>query len=311
MIRQSGLIERVTDWVPPAFDDEVSWREWACHETTKRSVYSFATHARYTDGFARAITLSYLHDCCHCIYFTSRPAFSRDEVTVPLPCEDALWRASTWQEWRHILRTQSAYGIPRDRFRPMGLQVALTKISDITADVDSQQPLIVKPFAHFVLAHAILRRLFEDCLDKRPLDPRSEGLAIQFMLHNWLQSWLHSPESPDYGQGEPSFLHDALPFYWIAQVTLLAYQENLPPFATTSGVPAGASLGEAKFRLLKEWLKHIRDFLCRGQQGPTLFWDELTKIRMKGRTHSGYQSDVGSAGDSDSSKGLLGFFAGE
>lgn len=176
--------------------------------------------------------------------------------------------------------------------------------------MDSQKPLIVTPFAHFVLSHSILRKLFQDCLEKRPLEPQAEGFSIQFMLHNWLQSWLHSPETPNYGHGEPIFLHDALPFYWIAQVTLLAYQENLPPFATSPGSTGGISLGEAKFRLIKEWLKHIRAFLCRGQEGPTLFWDELTKIRMRGKTHSGNQSDGGSVGDdTDSSKGLLGFFS--
>ncbi|KAF7795522.1 hypothetical protein EIP86_006684 [Pleurotus ostreatoroseus] len=309
MIRQSGLIERVAAWVPPNVEDEVSWKEWACHETTKR-----------------ALLLSYLHDCCHCIYFTLQPAFARAEVAVPLPCEDGLWRANTWREWRAVLGTPSAYGSRRARFCPPNLQTALARLaSDNTLSCSPSSPdsphtsptppLLVTPFAHFVLSHAILRQLFEDCLDRRPLDAHAGGLAVQLMLHNWLQSWLRSPETPDYAHGEPLFLHDALPFYWIAQVTLLAYQEGLPPFATQD--PAGGSvnmgagaLGEAKFRLIKEWLRHIRAFLCRGQEGPTLFWDELTKIRMKAGAHGGSDTESVSA-DSDSSQGLLGFFAGD
>lgn len=134
------------------------------------------------------------------------------------------------------------------------------------------------------------------------------------MLHKWLKSWLHSPDTPQYSDAEePRFLHDALPFYWIAQVALLAYQEKLPPF-TTSINAGGAALGEAKFRLVKEWLRHIRQFLRKGEQGPTLFWDELHKIRQKSRGRSVY-SDTESLGtvsdDSEGPGGLLGFFAGE
>lgn len=218
-----------------------------------------------------------------------------------------------------VLNMSSPYGSKRDRFCPLGLQTTLTRLSEDNTDLDPSAPrtapILVTPFAHFVLSHSILRKLFEDCLDRRLMEPQAEGFAIQFMLHNWLQSWLHSPETPDYAHGEPSFLHDALPFYWIAQVTLLAYQENLPPFATSgaAGADAGGgvgALGEAKFRLIKEWLRHIRAFLCRGQQSTTLFWDELTKIRMKGRMNGHGDSDTESVGqDSDSSRGLLGFFA--
>ena len=40
MIRQSGLIAKVAEWVPPIIDrergGELDWRQWAFHEMTKR-----------------------------------------------------------------------------------------------------------------------------------------------------------------------------------------------------------------------------------------------------------------------------------
>ncbi|EKM54177.1 uncharacterized protein PHACADRAFT_145863 [Phanerochaete carnosa HHB-10118-sp] len=310
MIRQSGLIQKVTSWQPPVVTESINmdtaWREWAFHETTKRQVFA-------------ALLLTYLHDTCHCIYFTQRPFFAREEVTVPLPCEDGLWRANSPGEWYALLQRPSEYGSQERRFRPYGLQEALTLLADPSED-DSSKPLLVTPLAHFILSHAILRKLFEECIE-RPTgvddEPTPESLSIQYMLHTWLKSWWSSPETPQYSDvEEPRFLHDALPFYWIAQVALLAYQERLPPFATgaAGGTGGEAALGEAKFRLVKEWLRHIRQFLRKGEQGPTLFWDELHKIRRKSRGREVY-SDVESLGavsdDSDGPGGLLGFFAGE
>lgn len=151
--------------------------------------------------------------------------------------------------------------------------MGLNRLSDDNINLEPgappAAPLLVTPFALFMLSHSILRKAFEDCLDRGPMEPpQAEGFAIQLMLHNWLQSWLHSPEMPDYVHGNPSFLNDARPFYWI----LLAYQENPPPFATSSaaGGSVGA-LGEEKFRLTEEWLQHIWTFLRRGQQSTTLF----------------------------------------
>lgn len=73
-------------------------------------------------------------------------------------------------------------------------------------------------------------------------------------------------------------ISSALPFYWLGQVALLAYQEGLPPFEHNS--PNNLNV-DARFKLVKRWLKHIRGFLHRRDQGPTLFWDELMKIRLQ------------------------------
>lgn len=74
---------------------------------------------------------------------------------------------------------------------------------------------------------------------------------------------------------------EVLPFYWLGQIAILAHQESLSPFECgTGGLPP-----EARFRLIKHWLKHIRSFLKKGHQGATSLWDELMKIRLQTSQH--------------------------
>ena len=88
----------------------------------------------------------------------------------------------------------------------------------------------------------------------------------------------------------------ALPFYWLGQVCLLAYQESFPPFEHDS--PNNLKV-EVRFRLVKQWLKHIRGFLRKGDPTSTLFWDELMKMRLQQEMESHPVDDQ---------EGLLGFF---
>ncbi|KAG6866665.1 hypothetical protein C0991_000775 [Blastosporella zonata] len=171
----------------------------------------------------------------------------------------------------------------------------------------------INPFAHFILIHAMLRHLFVTCVEGRL--PRGDVAAtvstndivnqeiyrLQYALHNWLQSWLNAPDLPKVNDvnEEPPFIYNALPFYWLGQVSLLAFQEALPPFE--QGSPNNLKV-EVRFRLVKQWLRHIRGFLKKGDQVSTLFWDELMKIRL----HTWQQEFEG--GDEDDQDGLLGFF---
>ncbi|KAI0785551.1 hypothetical protein C8Q75DRAFT_809151 [Abortiporus biennis] len=342
MIRQSGLLGYLADYKPPAFDEntivDTAWRDWVCYETTKR-----------------AVSLTFLHDCCHSLYFTLRPTFGPREFNLYQPSEDALWKASSSQEWQMVLMQPSPYGSISERLRGgPTLQSTLDRLAVVLPD--SQPAILLNPFSQFIVIHAILRKLFEDCMDKvasasssstslgspssnpqrkqsSSSSPLSSSLSqsqshsqtsstsrqkeydtrinptIQFMLHNWLQSWFQSPETPRPSKlHQPPFMYDALPFYWIAQVSLLAYQEGLPPFA--SDVEAFNASGEAKFILMKEWFKHIRAFLKNGEQGPTLFWDELMKIRLQNWHLE--KDGVGGGGSSNTvdGDGLLGFFPG-
>lgn len=183
----------------------------------------------------------------------------------------------------------------------------------------------LNPFSHFILIHSILRHLFITCIEGRVAMAGSSGnnemvnqeiYGLQYALHNWLQNWINSAELPqvNYSNEEPPFVYNgaliigsfivcspfpsllALPFYWLGQISLLAYQESLPPFEQDSLNNLN------RFRLVKQWLKHIRGFLKMGDQAPTLFWDELMKLRLQT-----WQEEIESEAVDDQ-EGLLGFF---
>lgn len=267
-----------------------------------------------------------MHDCCHCIYFALPSSYHPSEIELNLPCEDALWEANSAAEWYMVLQSPSPYGDCRTRLTGLSIHQTLATLGD-THQITAYIP--VNPFAHFVLIHAILRHLFVVCLESRLPKLSSavneeEGLnheifGLQYALHNWLQNWMNSPDTSKINDpnDEPPFIHNGafpwwavsglitylfslvLPFYWLGQVSLLAHQEGLPPFEFNS--PNNLKT-EVRFRMVKQWLKHIRGFLKRSDEAPTLFWDELMKIRLQT-----WQVELESDTTEDQD-GLLGFF---
>ncbi|KZT02108.1 uncharacterized protein LAESUDRAFT_763044 [Laetiporus sulphureus 93-53] len=252
MIRLSDFGEQISKWTAPENIEPSSldqlWRDWAIRETAKR-----------------ALTLSYLHDGCHCLYYDLRPTYVTSEFDIDLPCENTLWAATTAEEWLSVLQKPS----------PMRAIRSCTRTA---------------PFAHFVVIHAILRQFFEEDIESRLSETATDGDALlehasrisegrlwplQATLHNWLQSWLGSPDSPPYSNGVPRFLEQALTYYWIAQIAIMAYRERLPPFCGRTYLMSG----EAKFCLIKKWEMHIREFLHSGAKEPTLFLEEFVKVR--------------------------------
>lgn len=123
-------------------------------------------------------------------------------------------------------------------------------------------------------------------------------MSLQFALHNWLQNWLMGPDLPKKNEGtrEPIFMFNALPFYWLGQLAVMAFQEGLPPFERTRK----SSRSDATFRLIKNWLRHIRTFLRSNGDVPTLFWDQLMIIRLRS-----WREEMEGP---DDQQGLLGFF---
>ena len=260
----------------------------------------------------RAVWLCYLHDCCHAIYFNLSPTFRTEQFTLGLPSEDALWTAKNATEWATILQTPSPYGSVEVRVCGHYLKALYYYLAQHNPD-NAPRPFNVSPFAHLVMIHAIMRKLFEMYLrDRLPFSqPDTTGLRpkinphfvdrdrafhVQILLHYWLQSWLNSPDTPrNVPEPQQRFCFNALPFYWLAQVGLVAYQEGLPPFD-----PEGAYITshDAKFYLIKKWERHIRKFLASGEQTPTKFWDEVMKIRIES-----WQAETGFEYDH-----LLGFF---
>jgi len=239
----------------------------------------------------RALAVSYLHDCCHCIYFNLRPTYITDEFDMCLPCEDALWSAQTADEWLAALRPHSPYGTLSDRLCGRRLQATYAKLAEPS---EALSPLpILNPWSHNIIIHMALRQLFEDFLEARLPEIGSQAAAspfnaeyvseeriasLQAILRRWYQSWLESPDSPQYSDQEPRFVDQALPYYWMTQIALLAYQERLAPFCTGAMFIVS---GEAKFRLIKHWERHIRNFLRRGGKEPTMFMDELVNSRLE------------------------------
>ena len=263
----------------------------------------------------RALWICYLHDCCHSIFFNLSPTFHTEQFTLSLPVEDALWTAKDGAEWAAVLNTPSPYGDMETRLRGHYLKALYFYIVQNNPGNDPR-PFHVTPFAHFIMIHAILRKLFEmylrdrlhfhqlgDVSGRPKIKPhfvdRDRVFHVQILLHSWLQSWLQSPETPrDLPEAQQRFCFNALPYYWLAQVGLVAYQEGLPPFD-----PEGTYITshEAKFQLVKKWEKHIRKFLESGEQTPTMFWDEVMKVRIENwQQESGFDYTH-----------LLGFFNGQ
>lgn len=234
------------------------------------------------------------------MYFSLSPSFHPAEFNISLPCDEDIWCAKTAQEWYKIAQMPSGYGISRSRILGMNMQTALASLGD--TQTPTACSLSLNPFSLFVLIHTILRNIYasrakqadqgksEDQIGLLPAGSpddeihyhdtsRDTILATQYALHNWLQMWINGPESMRQGESmeEPPFVSNALPFYWLAQVSLMAMQEGSTIFGPI--FPNGSS--EGRFRLMKEWLDHIRTFVRNGTQVPSQLWDELMKIRLQ------------------------------
>ncbi|KAF7306857.1 Fungal-trans domain-containing protein [Mycena indigotica] len=290
MIRRTQLISRTRDWRPDPLS-ESPWQDWAFYEMTKR-----------------ALLLSYLHDCCQSIYFGLPPSYLPQEVSLRLPCDERLWQAQNAEEWRSVLvtlNTSNPSQIPHECLAGHPLNSAFSNMVQLRSDYLPVPNL--SPFAHFILIHALLRDLFAACLERvepksfyEPGDknaPHQTILTTQYAMHNWLQSWIASSAPIRTPFDELPLAENPLPFYWLAQIGILAHQEGLPPFDS-----AANATGEVRFKIMKRWLRRIRTFLVEGDNQTTVFWDELMKLRLQ-NWQAEFELDGG--GDDD---GLLGFF---
>jgi len=248
MVRQNRLIERTATWEPRAFptngpgDLDATWRDWAMHEALKRMV-----------------CLVYSHDQAHRIYFSLPPSFSPEEFATFLPCDDELWGAQTALEWSQLLLNPSPYGSIEERLRGVPMLCAFTAVGlegpnmTATSSASTAPPdqfRAVSPFGHFILLQSLLGELFRRCSGSGSpsASPNPDGEeqvnehvhAMQLALHRWLQLWLKTPGAVLNGnspggtdtdeKAKRRFMADPLPFYWLAQLLLLAFQEGLPPF---------------------------------------------------------------------------------
>jgi len=210
------------------------------------------------------VCLAYCHDQARRIYFSLPPLFLPDEFASCLPCEEQLWAAKTSLEWSQLLLQPSPYGSVVERLRGMAILRAFAAVGLVgpnltaTSTVSPELPKelgAITPFGHFILLQCLLGELFRRCTGANspatsPVgeDVNEHVLAMQLALHRWLQMWLKTPnaypnENPPAGTepGKKStgqFMADPLPFYWLGQLLLLAFQDGLPPFHQRETSPA-------------------------------------------------------------------------
>ncbi|KAJ3787291.1 hypothetical protein GGU10DRAFT_309370 [Lentinula aff. detonsa] len=298
MIRRVHFISHVTDWSNDDYNSlplEEYWRHWAWHEMSKR-----------------VLLLSYLQDVSQCIFFNGPSSYHIAELTFSLPCDNELWRAKSASEWWTELHKVSPYGSSHERLNCP----TLPSLMRLVLEPRTPQLKAISYFAHWAVIHGVIGRLFTLCSNRRlpsqssasspassdPLDQEIYG--VQVAMHNWLQWWMKRPEAnlPNNAEeAEPPFMQNPLPFYWLGQVALMAYQENLPPFDFQD---SSMNLRmEVRFWQVKKWLRHIRSFLA-GAHGhaPTILWDELMSMRLQS-----WQVNLDHP-DHDDPHGLLGFF---
>ena len=140
------------------------------------------------------------------------------------------------------------YGVPMLRaLAAVGLEGPNMTATSNAAPEPPQELSAVSPFGHYILLQSLLGELFRRCTSANsPAATHAEEevnehvLAVQLALHRWLQMWLKTPnaypnDNSPYGteSGKKStghFMADPLPFYWLAQLLLLAFQDGLPPF---------------------------------------------------------------------------------
>ncbi|KAF9263390.1 hypothetical protein L218DRAFT_999710 [Marasmius fiardii PR-910] len=272
MVNRSPAFQELLQWSLPinflftsSLDDV--WRDWVRYETAKR-----------------VLCLFYLHDCCQAIFFATPPTGCLP-ANLCLPCEPALWNARTSQEWYACLQQSSHYGSPATRLKGLDLQQAWSTL------LEQRPPTVTtytSAFGHLILAHCALAQIFirvdtgTDNGAGLPLCSAKIGsenvspLTLYTMrnaLHNWLLNWqyeglqCHGPESP---VTKLPFTEDALPFYWLGQISL---------FLLCEGKGRGPTANpDIRFHVVKEWLARIRECLGSQRTAPAQCMSGLVKL---------------------------------
>ncbi len=213
------------------------------------------------------------------------PSFQPSEFDINLPCDDGLWTAGSPAQWLQAAKTPSQYGIGLARLSGSSMQRALATLTELQP---AAVPPTLNPFAHFILIHTILRNLHVSNIRSQPDVPSATSpssdtaketvFSVQYALLNWRQMWMSSPDAIRYenNREELPFVYNALPFYWLAQASLIAMQDDI-------GVDMKPlyDKNEGRYRLMKEWLDRIKSHLRSGTQVPPQLWEELAKIRLQ------------------------------
>jgi len=283
LIRRSGLMNSCSSWTPPNLSSadpsqiDAAWRDWIAHESMKR-----------------LLTVAYVHDSFLNIFFSISPSFFASELSWCLPSEDALWNATSSQEWYSLLQQPSPYGSSATRLMGFNLKAALNVLGDERVPTSG---LTLPAFAHFFLINSTLSSIYapsgaqaarasESAPDLRDvLSGKSRHSALQYALNNWLLGWVKT-EDAEKAVEEPPLTRNAMPYYWLAQATLATLQEDVSDKMGIFVTP------ESRFRVLGQWLLHIRNFLRNGQSDSARRWIELMHVIAE----DGHEARMGAEG---------------
>ncbi|KAF8660900.1 hypothetical protein AX16_001529 [Volvariella volvacea WC 439] len=333
VIRRSGLLDYIGTWLPPDLSDphtlDIAWRGWISYETIKRALWlsylhdciqcmNFATPPTYLPEEFDNVPLP-----CDDTAWKANSSRGWADV-LPSGHQSAPLAASGSASTRITgVRMQHALSMLRENhlqsiimpLNPFAQFVLIhTVLRDLyTSQVDlpgatisgSLSDATSPPAPNSVsgLGLGINRNRYQfnnDDIANRNMDGMMNNdatFAIQRALQNWLHIWLSSPETAQLTgtlvDGVP-VVYDAMPYYWLAQASLITIQGNIAQ-GGAHGTVHGSNRGvggsgrrfceglspEGRFRLMKDWLERIKVFIRGGSQVPNHLWEELVQILVK------------------------------
>lgn len=220
---------------------------------------------------------SFVEDGCMFICFASVSSRGPDNYDFNLSCDESLWQAPSAAEWRQIWRTAAS---PSLALTGLSNQLASRQLrrGGVFLEVRVENKLALQPMDQFYLIHAIVRDMFERallCWMQWPSAPEETERALAVLLaefrgtmHNWLVMWTATGSDAHSGDHPPFFVN-ALPFYWLGQATLQAFQYgNLAHLL---------EMGEKRVFVIDAWLQRIRLFLRSGANQVDM-WAEVASV---------------------------------
>ena len=214
-----------------------------------------------------------------------------------LPCDDALWNARSASDWVACLRTSSHYGSPAARLRGANAQIVLTGLVE-------RQPLTVtanlSTFAHYFLIHVLIACIYthmhsctwsppsllgsDDANSTLGESHAAQHIQASYGLQNALQNGLVNCQDEDSKNtlaSGPIFRNASLlPYYWLAQVSLLMLGDLAGGNPWHHGpLTHKESRTEIRFLAFTEWIKQIRNRSQTVQLNPTVdLHEDLRKL---------------------------------
>ncbi|KIY72909.1 hypothetical protein CYLTODRAFT_485888 [Cylindrobasidium torrendii FP15055 ss-10] len=267
MIDNWNVFERVRDWTRRCRPEALkarhlseAWTDWARCESLRR-----------------ALMASLVEDGCMFICFASVSSRGPDYYDFNLSCDESLWQAQSAAEWRQIWRTAPS---PSLALTGLSNQLASRQLrrGGVLLAARVENKLGLQPMDLFYLIHAIVRDMFERALLyslQWPNAPDETEQAFTVLLaefrrtmQNWLVMWTNTGTDAHPGDHKPFFVN-ALPFYWLGQVMLWAFQYgNLAHLL---------EMGDKRVFVIDAWLQRIRLFLRSGANQVDM-WAEVASV---------------------------------